>query len=336
MDIKKKIKELGGVDKMKRKTDLKIRKKIIEEYYVPQEVVDLIDNFGFGIFNNNIGFKPINKIPLDYGEKICDIGIIYGWSTKDEVDGVQWNLTKLQDEGLHGYLPVCEGSGRDIICMHIEKGTIHYWLESKGKLYLAARSFNALIEGCQIIQGDVEFYDIDEEDDDDDQALTDEPNDILTNLPIDIKKKIKALGGVDKLKRKTDQKLRKKIIKEENVPEEVVNLIDNFGFGMFNNNVGFKPVGKIPILGKEKFCEAGLILGWNNGNEGIQSYLSAFKNEDVEGYLPIVEGYPGDVICLHKEKGTVHYWSHENGKFYLAARSFNAFIQGFDIIEGDD
>lgn len=163
MDIKKKIKELGGVDKLDRKTDLKPRKKIIEEQQVPKDVVDLIDNFGFCIFNNNVGFKPVRKIPVLGGEKTCDVGLIYGWSTKDEVDGVQWNLTILQDEDLHGYLPIFQGYPGDIICLHIEKGTVHYWSHDEGKLYLAAPSFSALIEGFDIIQSDVEFEDIDED-----------------------------------------------------------------------------------------------------------------------------------------------------------------------------
>jgi hypothetical protein len=165
MSIKEKIKELGGVDQLEREIDPKIRKKIIEEERVPQEVVDLIDNFGFCIFNNNIGFKPVSKIPVLGGEKTCDIGLIYGWSTEDEVDGVQWNLTRLRDEDLHGYLPIFQGYASDIICLHIEKGTIHYWLQDNGKLYLAAPSFNALIGGFEVIQSDIEYENMDDDDD---------------------------------------------------------------------------------------------------------------------------------------------------------------------------
>lgn len=153
---------------------------------------------------------------------------------------------------------------------------------------------------------------------------------------MDLKKKIKSLGGIDKLKRTLDKKSRELIIAEEGVPETIVNFIDTYGFGMFNNNVGFTSIDKIPVVGDEKLCTLDLIYGWSDDTDGVKMSLKQLKDEDIIGYFPLAEGNPGDLVCILLKKGTIHYWSHEDGELYKVARSFEEFIESLEIIPDDD
>lgn len=148
-----------------------------------------------------------------------------------------------------------------------------------------------------------------------------------------IEKKIESLGGVDYINRKKSGKLRDKIMDAEKPPAAVVALIDQFGYAMFNETIGCKTITKIPVAGK-KWTEIGVIFGWGNDESGVRSNLENLKDEDNgEGYFPLAEGYPGDMICISlkgKNKGKIFYWCHDEGEFYTIAKSFKEFVMSWE------
>lgn len=157
-----------------------------------------------------------------------------------------------------------------------------------------------------------------------------------------IREKITSLGGVEPLKkRKNDPKVREQLIKEEKLPAILVDFIDAYSFAMFNNTVGCKSLMTIPFAGKGKPCEIGLIYGWSKGVDGIKGNLDTLKDEDISGYVPFAESFPGDQLCLYTGKGAkagkIYYWSHDDAEFYLVAHSLEKLILGCEIIpESED
>ncbi|MEJ0101541.1 MAG: SMI1/KNR4 family protein [Bacteroidota bacterium] len=65
--------------------------------------------------------------------------------------------------------------------------------------------------------------------------------------------------------------------------------------------------------------------------------LSEYKDQLPEGYLPICDGEPGDLICISlkaEDHGKIYYWHHEsppNNDLFLITDSFEDFF--FKIAE---
>src|SRR5690606_16787345 len=92
--IKDKIEQLGGVDFLDRKKSQKVRDKVLEKENLEELITAFIDDYGFAMFNNTIGYKTIEKVPVA-GNGLCGIELIFGWS--NDVHGVKWNLEQLKD-----------------------------------------------------------------------------------------------------------------------------------------------------------------------------------------------------------------------------------------------
>jgi len=156
----------------------------------------------------------------------------------------------------------------------------------------------------------------------------------------DIEKKIKTLGGIEVTKHKKSQKTRDQLIRNENPGTLIVDFIDKYGNGMFNNTIVYKSIKKIPMGGKKGWGGIELILGWSNDTSGVKENLERLTDEDIKGYFPFAEGYPGDLVCICTLKGTkngnIYYWDHDEGKFFHVSRSFKEFVKSWKIDPGDD
>ncbi|MBX3164564.1 MAG: SMI1/KNR4 family protein [Bacteroidetes bacterium] len=153
-----------------------------------------------------------------------------------------------------------------------------------------------------------------------------------------IKDKIEQLGGVDFLDRKKSQKVRDKVLEKENLEELITAFIDDYGFAMFNNTIGYKTIEKVPVAGNG-LCEVAVIFGWSNDVHGVKWSLEQLKDE-VEGYFPFAEGFPGDYVCVctkkNTDKGKIYYWAHEEGELYLIANSFEEFVMSWELNQEDN
>jgi len=151
-----------------------------------------------------------------------------------------------------------------------------------------------------------------------------------------IRKKIKELGGVEFSDKKTDQKIRDQVLKKMNPGELLVDFIDNYGFGSFKKNIGFKTIEKIPVTGKNGLSEVGFIFGWSNDESGVKWHLEQLEEDTIANYFPFAEGYPGDCLCIstkmNTDKGKIYYWSHDDGELYLVSNSFEEFIKSWEVI----
>lgn len=154
-----------------------------------------------------------------------------------------------------------------------------------------------------------------------------------------IKKKIEELGGVDLLKEKKNIRERDQLILKENPGTAIVDLIDEYGLGMFNETIEYVSIETIPVAGSDYKGGIEMIYGWGNSVHDVQWNLEQLQENDLTGYFPFAAGYPGDCICistLEPTKGKIFYLSHDEGTCYLVANSLEDFIGSWEIAPEED
>lgn len=119
-----------------------------------------------------------------------------------------------------------------------------------------------------------------------------------------------------------------------NLPNIYIDFSEKYGGCMFNNDVVFSSISKIPSAYEDGSCPISIFYGWNQGEESLQENREAFIEQISEKYFVIAEANPGDQLLVNNEDNKIYYWAHEeseNDCIFLVANSFEDFIESLEI-----
>jgi hypothetical protein len=168
-------------------------------------------------------------------------------------------------------------------------------------------------------------------------------------MKIDIIKKLKSVGGIEKNLDCTDDKKHKEggflnIEKMFNsrLPQSYKDFYAKVGAFSFLELVCVQCIDKKAfILRGNKVSVGNFYCITGNDELSINKILLTFQEQLPIGVLPICEGELGDHICMSLRKDdfeSIYYFNHESppdSDLFLIAKSFEDFITGLEIYKGD-
>ena len=153
---------------------------------------------------------------------------------------------------------------------------------------------------------------------------------------MNFKEKINNLGGIDFIQKSYSEILPSMI----SLPENVKEFILKYGFGIFNQNIVFNSIGKIQGAYEDNTVPFTIFYGLGEGVNSLSSVHEDLSDQIPKNYFVFAEANPGDQLCLNLNDNKIYLWLHDNGNFYLVAKSFEDFIDRLTtsnhIVSDDD
>jgi hypothetical protein len=157
MKIQKKIEEVGGIEikaafESKKNNNIDVDTYLkLNDLKLPDAYINFSLKYGFGQFNNDIVFKSIDKIPVDYDDGTTPITFIYGWGFGGE--SLQETRISLADQISSNYFVFAEGNPGDYLLINTVDEKIYYYAHQgaiNNSIFLVADSFQQFIESLLI------------------------------------------------------------------------------------------------------------------------------------------------------------------------------------------
>ena len=156
MKFKEKIKELGGISehpncdnhKVKLSDILELEEKIGFEF--PEKFKEFQLLFGSFAFNFSVEVKAKDAPPIAEDDMVSVNFFLSGNSSFSECSILKV-LSEYAEELANGYIPFCDGSPGDLICISLNKkgyGSVYYWAHEESPdsdLYKISNSFEDFV-----------------------------------------------------------------------------------------------------------------------------------------------------------------------------------------------